>query len=516
MEKRNIKKITIIFRVIIFCLLALLVGRCCQYALRNQELQEKVGELTATLADRDKTIDAERADNENLREQLAEAVSMEEYRTETGFVKKNGVYLIDDRAQLQRLSQLVAQGAEIEPGVAAAEAFYRLRRDLEISDWLSMGTEEAPFSGRFDGDGHTISGKFPLSVEGEDVLEAFFLTDSTDWVKNLQIKNYMDQSFDRRVSQGVENQEDCTALAENLANFPNCSIRLTVYDGDFDTQEIADELRERWERNQEQDGYSVSVNFYSDLVERPQGETYTQNAMTPFGELAGAEYAKIIEEAVEQEEGYLTFIKLERIGELNCCTFEISGLEDRDPREGDSYHIILDGNRESKEVSLQHFIIPYTSYERQRLAVNNGYRVESVDVDFDGKEDLLIHEGGSGGSGGSWSNYRAIVWREEEGGFEYYPSFPEQVISLEFDRQRVIDRWRLGASYECVAVYGVVNGEYTCTRRLVSETVYDKDREEFVEMLSYYEMEELVQTHILSDYNEREELYPDMNYWLKG
>lgn len=140
--------------------------------------------------------------------------------------------------------------------------------------------------------------------------------------------------------------------------------------------------------------------------------------------------------------------------------------------------------------------------------------IGKVDLNFDGRPDLLIHEGSSGGSGGSWGNYRALVWKEAAGQFAIFSSFPEQVSSLEFDRQRLVDSWCMGTSYECVDIYSVVNGEYQCTRSLVLQIV--RRDEEYVTELSYYEMGELVETRVLSDGDDVEELYPDMNYWRKG
>ena len=55
---------------------------------------------------------------------------------------------------------MIRVGAEIEPGISAAEASYRLRADIYLAeDLFSIGTEAMPFCGRFDGDGHWIHGK---------------------------------------------------------------------------------------------------------------------------------------------------------------------------------------------------------------------------------------------------------------------------------------------------------------------------------------------------------------------
>lgn len=526
-KKARINKRTITLSVLAACLFLLPAGLCCQYALRNRELQGKaeelqaqVEELTAALADRDRIIDAERENSGSLREQLADALSMEEYRTETGFVKKGGVYLIDSESRLRQLRQMIAEDAEIEPGVAAASASYRMQYSMRMSeywgDWFALGTRERPFSGRFDGEGHTISGKFPLSVEGENVPEAVFRTDSGAQIANLQVSNLMRDSTDTEICVTVYNDGECAELEGYLANFPDCRIRVEMCTWDLDAQGTAGALRERWERNQGQDGYYVSISFYPLSGEKPDENTYCQNILTPLCALAGEEYGELLEEALRQEDGCLRFVRLERIGELTCCSFETGRWEEGYHREGDGYHIILEGKWEGAEIKRQHLFIPYTEMEMSSVGTYQGYRIERVDINFDGKQDLLIHEGYSGGSGGSWSNYRAVVWNGEKGQFEYYPSFPEQLVSLEFDQQRVVSRGRVGVPYEYVTVYGVVNGEYVCTRELVCETVYDEDSEKLVKRLSYYEMGELVRTHILSDYAEKEELYPDMDYWFKG
>ncbi len=71
-----------------------------------------------------------------------------------------------------------------------------------------------------------------------------------------------------------------------------------------------------------------------------------------------------------------------------------------------------------------------------------------------------------------------------------------------------------------MTVYGVVDGVYVCTEELILEHVYEYDGEEekWTYILSYYKMGKLVRTHILSSLEDREweQLYPDLDYWLKG
>lgn len=511
-EKANQKKKLVIFLALTVCLLLLAACRCYRYALQNRE-------LLAALADRDQTIDANEQEIAWLQTQLIEVKpSMQEYVTEAGFLKKNGIYLIDRESQLKTLQQMVAEGAEIEPGIAAADASYRLRRSLEMErsgdDWFFIGTEDAPFCGSFDGDGHYISGEFPF-MEGEDVPEAIFRTASVAKIANLEVHNQMYKSPNAEVYVTVNNDAECAEVENNLTTFPDCRVQVVMNDWELNAQKIADALRERWERNCEREGYYVSMSFYPFSVTKSDEEKYIQNILTPFGTLAGNEYKEIIEEARKQEEGYLRFVRLERIGEIICCSFEISEMGEGEHLEGDGYHIVLEGKWEGQEVQRQHLYIPYTEFERRSLGTYQNYRIECVDINFDGKQDLLIHEGVSGGSGGSWSNYRAIVWNGEAGQFAYYPSFPEQLTTLEFDRQRVISTGQTGVPCQWVRAYGVVNGEYVCTRELIYQTVPDGGGQNITK-LSYYEMGELVQTHILSEWKERETLYPDMNYWVIG
>ena len=157
--------------------------------------------------------------------------------------------------------------------------------------------------------------------------------------------------------------------------------------------------------------------------------------MLPFHTLVKAEWKKFIDDAIAQEEGDLRFIKLEQIAGIQCCTFEIGELNSGFRRKNNGYHIIIEGEWDGTEVPLQHLFIPFTEIEMADLGASESYYIENVDINFDGTPDLLIHEGFSSGSGGSWDNYRAIVWDRKSGQFVYYPSFPEQLAFLEFDRQ---------------------------------------------------------------------------------
>lgn len=541
MEEKSPKKEwsqrTVLLSVLALCVLLFFIVQCVRYAGQTRELTAENERLSAALADREQTIDDNTDKLEKLQKQLATAASMEESETKTGFDKKSGIYLIDDYRQLWTLRQMIAEGAEIEPGISAASASYRLRNDI---DFLSrydpvpvfyLGTEETPFRGSFDGDGHCIWGYFPL-MGNESCPEAMFYKDATAQIENLHISNQA-ANLGAGAYQGLSSELtapwEIKELERHLPDFPGCSIKVEISDWDLEVQQTAEGLRQHWEKllSQEEarDCY-VSMTFY------PQGEEsvattepaalahdehiheeYLQKLRTAFLTLGGAEYSDLIEETLANEDGYLWFLRLERIEGLLCCTFEI-GIPDSVPNSNSSYHyyLIAEGEWEGKEVTKQCLSIPYTFGEESSIGVGSSFEIENVDLDFDGKADLLIHEGYSGGSGGFWSNYRAIVWKEDSGQFIDFPSFPEQVSSLELDRQRIVSHGRSGYDNESVGVYEVVNGEYVCTKELVCQSNGDGT----VIELSYYEMGELVKTHMLSNWNEKETLYPDLDYWFKG
>lgn len=516
---QNGKKVEGIIFVAVMIWFTLVGSQCQWYRFKTQELQEE-------LVNEDELIREYKEEMKGLRTQLKDGT------TETGFEKKDTFYLIDDRLQLEKLAQMIKEGAEIEPGVAAAEAAYRLRNNLEVKDWFSIGTEQMPFRGSFDGDGHSITG----NLAGHDnTTGVLFRTTESAKVENLKIQNAMDNYPYSKVYIVVDDEEECREIGKNLTEFPECRVQLSLEAWNLDTQEIADSMRERWERNKEQKNYYVSVFFYPRYREEETvQEPLTENTMTPFCMMAGEEWGKIIEETVEQEEGYLRFLRLERIKGLKCCTFEIGMIEhgyNRIVGEDDGYHIILEGEWEGKQVPMQHLFIPYTSsspqydlgeYNNLESKWEKGWSsLENVDINFDGKQDLLIHEGSSSGTGGSSYIFRAIVWNGETGQFEYYPSFPVSLDSLQFDRQRVISAWRMGAGEQHVAVYGVVNGEYVCTEELVWEEQYSEEEDKRIPVLLHYKMGKLVETHRLSgdvfdQETELEQLYPDLSYWGRG
>lgn len=403
------------------------------------------------------------------------------------YASQNDALLAEKRELSAVFSANTVKG--IAKGIAAT-ASYRLRRDVEIgnNDLFSIGTKEKPFGGVFDGDGHRITGRFRMEDGAEVPEDMLFYMDASARIENLEIYNDLSGG---EVFLKVEDLQGCEKLESDLAEYPGCSIHLEMTEWEPDAERIVEVLRGYWE-NMTEDGDYVSATFYPDMDRKPaNAEACAKSVQAALCALAG-------EPVYEPDTHYY---------EGDNIVYTNVG-----------YYIAVSGEWERKEISCQCLRVPYTQMVHSCIGTGGTYRVEEVDLNFDGKHDLLIHEGYSGGSGGNWGNYRAAVWEEKTGMFVYFPSLPEQITSCEFDSRRVVCNWRSGLSYQVVEVYEVVNGEYVCTRKLVFQS--GNTEEGYWSELSYYEMDELVETHRFSNGEELEsltdEMYPDMNYWPKG
>lgn len=442
---------------------------------------------------------------DQLCRKLEDMSNLKEVELESGFIKKGEVYLVETRNQLKTLAEMIENDQEIEPGIPAASASYRLRNDIEVKNWTTLGSKEKPFSGKLDGDGNSIKGLF-LPADSEE--EAFIIKSKQAEVKNLKIKSLM--GTENLVGAGLENNEQVNGMLENVEGFVFHELILSINEGDLETKELAEALREDWDHYENiTSSLTIAFDPWSDC-----DAISASVSMKPFQGLFGEEAEKIIEQAVEEEGGCLRFIKLERVQKLNCCIFGVFGKEEEE------YHVLLQGMWEEDQVPLQHLVIPTTDLSDKDDVLYSS--LEQQDINFDGMPDLLYREGWSGGSGGSWGNYRGIIWDEKKGEFVYYPSFPCQLAFLEFDRKRMITRGRCGVFYEYVYVYEVVNGEYEETKSLILESNYEEETDDYVWQLSYYEMGELVRIDkepfedVKDPGDWAGELYPDMNYWTKG
>ena len=414
------------------------------------------------------------------------------------FVKRNGVYLIEDGKQLEQLSKMIEDGEEVEPGVDAAAAFYRLCNDVEVRDWLWIGSRRSPFHGSFLGDGYMITG-----VD-------FGMSAGRSYSRDEHVR--FDWSW-RKVWVGgtIENEETLEEVREELATIPSESISIDIRTEVLDMQQIAELVQECWNRNHYNNHYTIHIdnlNAKDSYYEWPQDSS----ALLPFLDLFGEEAGAIMRQTAEEEDSYVSFLRLEHIDGLDICSFAVRVSEK------EQYHVMVRGEWEDTEVPFQHLVIPSTGCDKFFASTLHGefygYSIMQADINFDGRQDLLIKEGYTGGTGGSWGEYRAVVWEEEKREFAWYPSFPEMASDLELNEKRVIKSYRSGVSYEVVREYGIVNGEYVKTRELIREDHWETK----TSTLSYYEMGVLVEVHDITDMSagEFEELYPDLDFWSKG
>lgn len=98
------------------------------------------------------------------------------------FDMDEGVYLIQSAQDMRTLALLVNGSKEVEPGVPAHSASYRLIRDIDLSaycrgetGWEPIGCgrdagedETREFNGTFDGGNHVVTGLYINLPGGED------------------------------------------------------------------------------------------------------------------------------------------------------------------------------------------------------------------------------------------------------------------------------------------------------------------------------------------------------------
>lgn len=317
------------------------------------------------------------------------------------------------------------------------------------------------------------------------------------------------------ISQKITSDTERKKVEQSLRDYPDCGVWLRFYDGwGMESQAIVDLLQLRWERNHTQEGMHIGVYFDEKAITQNMDNI---SQTLPFSTIAGAQWEHIIREAIAQEKGVLWFIQYLRIGELDCCIFEILPDNSYSLENEAVYHVIVEGKWEGESVPIQHLKIPEAN-TMWRIGIEDKDYFVKEDINFDGYPDLLIPAGYSGGSGGSWQNNRAIVWNPQNKTFEYFPSFPVQILKMELDRKRLVSRGRLGIKYEYVEIYEIVNGEFMCTQKLELHGEMNPNKAGLDYTLYYYKMGKLIQTHPLKDRDEEEleSLYPDLNYWLKG
>lgn len=121
-------------------------------------------------------------------------------------------YPISSAAQLKALAAAVNQGSSMEG------CYFALTGDISLSGyrtWTSIGSEDAPFSGNFDGCGYTVSGMKQLSGRQ---LNGLFGKTSGAVISNLTVSGRVEGGA---VAGGV------AAVAENSA-FINCCSQVEI------------------------------------------------------------------------------------------------------------------------------------------------------------------------------------------------------------------------------------------------------------------------------------------------
>ena len=417
-----------------------------------------------------------------------------------GFTKENGEYLIESGEQLEQLSEMVANRVEIEPGVDAASASYRLCNDVVVRDRLKIGSRRSPFLGDFNGDGYKIT--------GEDFFIATkYRFDETG--QQIEIAEYIRYNCVEERPIRIE-LEDWRAIEETehrLTSVPKESLNIYVASEELNMQDAAQLVKLCWDVNHQRNHYSISiVDFNITKDERNHSQwAEDSDALLPFFDLFGEEAGAIMRRTAEEEDSYISFLRLERVGGLDICTFAVRASEK------EQYHVLVTGEWEDTEVEFQHLVIPSTgTYKAVSSYEFSHYDISQIDINFDGQEDLLIYEGFTNGPFGA---YRVIVWDEDIGEFVWYPSFPDLLSWLEFNEQRVVRRSQSGLSHEIVCEYGVVDGEYVETRKASWDHKSDGSS-----TLSYYEMGVLIEEHDVTGLvrNEIAAYYPDLDFWIWG
>lgn len=295
----------------------------------------------------------------------------------------------------------------------------------------------------------------------------------------------------------VTDAETLLEVQKELELLPEEPFGICIENGDLHTDVLAEALERCWQEHRRKNHYVFSVVYAGE-------EEKGKDAMTPFFGLMDEECITRLEKVLAQKGGIPDYIRLERLSGLDIYTIRIDITGER--RREREYVVVLNGTWENQEVCWQYVTFPETCCLSDFFL--RCYSTAKADINYDGCADLLIREGHSSGSGGSWTNYRGIIWKADSGEFAWYDSFPAQVSSAEFDRKRMIDNYSMGTSEEHVIEYKVVDGEYVATRELA----WIKNT------LSYYEMGVLVKEYDLTDtkFEEICALYPDLDYWRKG
>lgn len=320
-----------------------------------------------------------------------------------------------------------------------------------------------------------------------------YITSYMEW------DNYVYYQRPSAIEKEITDKETLLKAQKELGLLPGKPFNIFIENGDFDASDLIEKLTRCWQLYRNENQYSLSVTYTGD-------EENGKDAMTPFFSLMGDECVAKLEKELAKKDGFPEYIRLERVNELDIYTVcvKMPGQYEKE-RE---YIVALNGVWEGQKVCWQYVTFPSAGGHDTFGSPFSSYFTASMDINYDCCSDLFIHEGYSSGSGGSWTVYRGIIWKEESGEFIWYDSFPAYVSDTEFTKQRMIKNYSMGVFEEHILEYKVVDGEYVVTRELawIDDT------------LSYYEMGVLVKEYDTTDMSFEDicALYPDLDYWRRG
>ena len=164
------------------------------------------------------------------------------------------------------------------------------------------------------------------------------------------------------------------------------------------------------------------------------------------------------------DEGYLVVEYAEYSGaEYKYSIYEIESIDDGNEHQRDIYWIVI---------VLKEGDIIFTFRQDLDMWANNMPRgsiaeglIREADVDFDGKNDILIWKGHFGTQGA----IAFACYLQRNDGFEDCPSFeniPNPAIDA--DEKVILGSWRNWAASHSSAIYRFVDGEFIETERLTS------------------------------------------------
>lgn len=450
---------------------------------------------------------------------LPDLESLNIEQTTSGFLKKDGQYLLRTRDDLIRLAGMVNSGQKIEGGTLAANASYRLLADFEFDEGHKVekiGTDEYPFNGTLDGDGHVISGYF--SERAEEPVQYLF-GNRSGTVVNLEVKNTFEALF---ISAGkndlfsalldapfivgresspddlcitVENQEQCDALLKFLVTqYPEGSLYLTLDCQELDTVELARYIYQR----------EMGGKEHIDVNQAQAGST-SMNGFLSIPSTVDISGGRPL-----QKDESLYFFRKEKVGGLSCCSYIYGTWEDWDEidREAPPISVLVDGEWEGQDDFHQLFTVKFPSVTLNEIRRRGCYSIIMSDINYDGFEDLMLRTRVLNRQADF--SYRSALWSEENKEFTFFSAMPEFVLAFDKSRERLIQRNHIGVTEETIIAFELLNGEYKETKRLklISGTTG--------KYLYYYERGKLVDKREVESQEEVSDLYPDLDYWRKG